>query len=480
MYGVVTMLSESWDYVGANVQRIFIAPGNSTITAQVRDRGVELTVDDGGGLGTQFSFGFQVDRGEQLGTGYYTTLGSDPANFSVSGDGRGCSVAGHFDVLRLDRAADGSLQRLHLTYEQRCNTEPPHGQYHLFGEVRIRRSPPAQPSVAPSTLSWPDLLSGAESASVPLHFVSQGTSDETITSVDIDGPDANAFVVDTDDCSGQTVAPGESCEVWLHFAPPAAGPRFATISFATSGNTWSATLFGNVPSGTTDASFDSDPNDWLGHGTSGSYDPTNARIEMLYYDDTGELSVTGDDGTELGVRLALPAGEPWATGTYPAGGWGSLGTPRMSVGFQGYSCNDGAGSFTIHSIKVGQSSVRSISLSYSWYCDGGPDGFYGTFDYIVPPDDPIPGAVSDLHVARARDHAGVAWTNPSDGDLASVLVAWRRGVGRFGPPNAGFFVADSLESSETIPDLPAKGSITVKVWAVDAAGQVSPGMSVVA
>jgi hypothetical protein len=86
----------------------------------------------------------------------------------ISGDGRGCNtIEGLFEVKAFDVAADGTLQRLWIVYEQHCEG----GESALFGEVRIGVAVPDGALVAPGIVRWPASDVGRAGAAVPVTVV---------------------------------------------------------------------------------------------------------------------------------------------------------------------------------------------------------------------------------------------------------------------------------------------------------------------
>jgi hypothetical protein len=115
-------------------------PGNGTVDLAGGTIGNVIVHFSGGTLGDEFRFYFLPPPHERLRQGFYPgavrgagqTAGR-PA-MDIFGDGRGCNeLTGSFDVLDLRIGADGSIERLWLTYEQHCEGGAPA----LFGEVRV-------------------------------------------------------------------------------------------------------------------------------------------------------------------------------------------------------------------------------------------------------------------------------------------------------------------------------------------------------
>jgi hypothetical protein len=152
----------------------------------------------------------------------------------------------------------------------------------------------------------------------------------------------------------------------------------------------------------------------------------------------------------------------------------------MWIALDGHGCGDSTGSITVNSVKLERWTgvVRSVSLSFSEDCPGpgtGAGHHQGTFDYLAPLTDQRPGQVTGIHVDRTGSGTSLSWTNPADADLASIVVAWRRGERPVGSPNAGHFATSTAGTSATITGLPKGQPVTVELWAVDPLGQVGHG-----
>jgi hypothetical protein len=81
----------------------------------------------------------------------------------------------------------------------------------------------------PAVASFPSVNVG-ESTTMPLAIVNQGPAAMTLTAIVLNGPQARDFSGDEISCVvGVTLAPGDTCEITLHFMPQATGPRAAFL-----------------------------------------------------------------------------------------------------------------------------------------------------------------------------------------------------------------------------------------------------------
>lgn len=73
---------------------------------------------------------------------------------------------------------------------------------------------------------------GASSASRVLTFTNRGHASLDVSGGRIAGADADEFRITSNDCAGESLRPGESCQVALRFAPVAEGVAHATLRLA--------------------------------------------------------------------------------------------------------------------------------------------------------------------------------------------------------------------------------------------------------
>ncbi len=86
---------------------------------------------------------------------------------------------------------------------------------------------------------------GTSSASASVVVSNTGTAPTGALAVTLTGPDAAAFAIDSDGCSGKPLAASATCTVSVHFAPAAAGQATATLAAsATPGGSTSIALAG--------------------------------------------------------------------------------------------------------------------------------------------------------------------------------------------------------------------------------------------
>ncbi|MDL5032024.1 hypothetical protein QRD43_08880 [Pelomonas sp. APW6] len=144
---VLYLKSDPGDFVGAGLTRAF-----STQTGQFSVSTVSSPLDvryegqqgsaPGWILTAADASGRTPDVGQYTGTEPFDSSTVAP-RLLFAGDGRACSANGNFTVLERVLAADGSVQRLAIDFDQRCIHSNTSGT--LRGALRINSSVPIQP-----------------------------------------------------------------------------------------------------------------------------------------------------------------------------------------------------------------------------------------------------------------------------------------------------------------------------------------------
>lgn len=88
--------------------------------------------------------------------------------------------------------------------------------------------PPPSPQVGGGDLG--DQTVGRSSAAAPVLLTNRGAQALRVTATALGGPDAADFAIAADDCSGRTLAYGQTCAVRVRFTPSATGARQATLA----------------------------------------------------------------------------------------------------------------------------------------------------------------------------------------------------------------------------------------------------------
>jgi hypothetical protein len=132
--------SPSGEYIGQEETRLFLSPDNVLTPTRNYKNGIEVELTGVGGK--RMILDLSAPGQARIETGAYEGAiafpqASDKPGINFFGDGRGCSqIAGRFVVHEAVYNGDGSVQRLAVDFEQRCEvTGPP-----LYAELRVNSS----------------------------------------------------------------------------------------------------------------------------------------------------------------------------------------------------------------------------------------------------------------------------------------------------------------------------------------------------
>ena len=481
VHGYVAMLSDPGDFVGAG-KSYLLRSGERDMFLSGDASSLSMGIT-GGADGQDFDLRFDAPSGERLHPGLYDGAQRAPfqqpgrPGLAIDANGRGCNAAsGRFDVKDILTRVDGSIERLWLTFEQHCERKRPA----LFGEVRIGFADIDDPLlVTPRSLWWPDTDLGDAEAIVPVTVSNQGTRPITLRPADIFGWHSRDFPLKTDRCAGVTLAPGASCEVLVGFRPRAAGPRVAAVEIRdTSGRSRRTSLDGLGLGSRTRFDFDSERGDYIGGGETERYRPSNAAITVSGTRSLIRGDIQGNDGSYWNAFFAAPDGDILVEGEtyrralrYPFNG----GRPGMSIHGEGRGCNEIRGQFTVTALGIRpDGSVEFAGIRFEQHCEGWKPALRGTFEYRVPRGDTRPtDPVRELHLRRRGTSATVEWSNPPDRDFSFTVVRMLPARTAPGSPNSGLFVFAGRRQHARIRGLFRGAPLTVSVFAVDDAGNVS-------
>lgn len=380
----VVMLSDSGDYIGGGIPRVF-HPGNAQITVSGSTGYVSVGVS-GGSRGDAYHLEFAAPAGRALSPGVYA--GAQRAAFreagrpgiDIGGDGRGCNtIEGRFEVKAFDVSAAGELERLWIVYEQHCEG----GDAALFGEVRIGVSAPDGALVAPAVVRWPPTDVGRAGTAVPVTVFAP--EPVAIADASITGAQAADFSERLDECSGRSLPAGGNCTVYIRPTAAGAGVREAALRIQdAAGRVHEVALQAFAWGGTTRWHMTSDSGDYIGGGQTWNYSPAAGdRIGAGGSRRYLSFGVNGADGTYWGATFTPADGDILAPGTYrnatryPFNGTG----PGMDVSGEGRGCNELSGEFTVNELSFfSDETLRSASVSFEQHCEHMTPALRGTLE----------------------------------------------------------------------------------------------------
>lgn len=383
--GDVTMSSDSGDYIGGGVQRVY-TPANASVS--VSGTASDLTVSVSSDTGDDWSMVFAAPPGQTMQPGDdYTDVGraefrgSGQAGIDIFGDGRGCNTdSGIFQVQDIGTDATGAIDRLWIVYQQNCEGGPAG----LFGEVRLGEpaTAPVQPS--PAIVRWSEHPFRTPEPAVPVQLTASSAA--TIASVSLTGGNRYAFAIRSDGCAGATLAAGAGCEVYVDATPYAAGTMTTTLQATTgSGQTIKVPLQSWTEGGTTKLTMTSGPGDFVGGGASYSFTPANATISASGTPEEVGFALSAANGDWWDGQFAAPEGNILAAGDtyrnatrYPFQGAG----PGLSVYGDGAGCNTSTGHFTVTAATYStDGTLETFGARFSQTCTGDTGALTGTFDW---------------------------------------------------------------------------------------------------
>ena len=175
----IVMNSETGDYIGQGLQRMYTPADGTFVAARNFDNGVTIAFN-GGSITWNLAFAAPGDA--LLVPGSYENATRWPfqsptgPGLSVSGSGRGCNtLTGRFDVLEVVYGAGGQVLRFAADFEQHCEGMEPA----LFGGVRYHSTIAAPPvQVPPARCGSPVTSLGDLQAQVEGLVASTQTKDE--------------------------------------------------------------------------------------------------------------------------------------------------------------------------------------------------------------------------------------------------------------------------------------------------------------
>jgi hypothetical protein len=305
--------------------------------------------------------------GEQLTEGVYDD------GLEISNGGRNCNADGSFEIKDIDVAPDGAVNRLWILFKQRCTFS----MGSLFGELRFGMAAEQPAATEPAAIDWPELELGAVGEPVPVAIRATGSSPVTVTGAALGGAAPEDFTVVQDECSGEQLAPGEFCDIWVAYAPKVAGERSATLNVSGSDGLYlEVMLHGLAHGGTTRAVFTSDFGELLANGGLFVYDPSNARILATGTDHSVRFRLRDHGGDTWSATFAAPAGHVLKAGATYEG--------LLTVQHYMNVCT-GPGRFEVSEAAFAPSGeLAHFGVGFKHYCADSDVPLRGTLEFRAP------------------------------------------------------------------------------------------------
>jgi hypothetical protein len=216
-------------------------PGFSSTNVSASGTSTDLTVT----LGVGFRVEVRPAAGHVLGVGTYqgatAFLAGDPLGSSpgigpytlcgVPGFGATPRPNGWFAIDDIAFAPDGSVDRVAIRFEARCDVGSDQLVYGALGESSTHAYPTRTFSMA--SVRFPNSAPGSVVAPIQFTVTNDGMAPLVIASpLALSGPDAGSFTLDASACAGKTLAPTESCTLVVGFVPTGnTGVRHATVQW---------------------------------------------------------------------------------------------------------------------------------------------------------------------------------------------------------------------------------------------------------
>jgi len=422
---------------------------------------------------------FQAPKGRQLIPGFYDKAMDYPAPEPRPGmEISRCDYSDvdmHFEIREFQRQPNGVVDRLWLLFHEECPSGPRSGEIRIGLDTHIAQ-------VEPSTTRWSPTYPSEPGTALPVRLRAGTGADLQVSGVSVVGPDADAFTVLEDPCTGADL-PAQNwyggvhaCDVRVRFTPTRSGPHNARLRFSTSQGLLHSTLEGMSRPGQTEWLMTSD-GEPIGNSASYQFTPAT-RPQMGCV--SGPRTVrchAYDQPTQKGyyARLSAGTGDVLVPGSYRDDDSGSY-RPWMVVDRSGYSCRKYTGSFDVHQVAYAShdpSELLRLDASFVQYCDDYAEALRGRIRYQVSDDTSAPGRVSDLAATRSGASATLTWANPADTDHAGTVVRYL--PGRTAPPQpvTGIGAFTGTGTSATVRGLDPDATYTFAVFTYDESGNVS-------
>lgn len=380
--------------------------------------------------------------------------------------------SGDIDVLDWVPGPNGLPSRAHIVFRSGTK-KPEHSGY--FGEIRIDQPGEGQVHLGARNLSWPSTAVGSTRISATEWVRNASSSAVQVGAPQLSGLNASDWRVTRNGCTG-TLAPGATCSLVLGYSPTAGGPRLASLLLPVNGTTKKVSLTGQAPLGTSLLTFGG--NDYVSGGTTHTY--RNGPFVMTAEKDRPypgvfafTESVPYDSWDDPDVNMSAPGGGPLAVGTHTTVGIIQTKGTRygQSTSGMGAGCGSYGGTMTVHAFTVDATGAPSMAnIDYKQRCMEEPDRWMtARLLYQYRSDTTPPRAPSGISVSGST----VRWTKSISADSVKSIARLFRGTGPNATPTTGYPLSAGTATSAPLPKLDSGQTYTIKIFAVDATGNVS-------
>jgi hypothetical protein len=120
-------------------------------------------------------------------------------------------------------------------------------------------------TLVPAAFDFGDQAAGSRSAGRDFAVRNEGAAPLDLGATALVGADLDQFALAGDDCSGETLAPGEECLIRVRFAPDSNGAKTARLRVGGDSGPFVATLAGTGTGTGADAAAGEQPNGAFAH-----------------------------------------------------------------------------------------------------------------------------------------------------------------------------------------------------------------------
>ena len=173
------------------------------------------------------------------------------------------------------------------------------------------------------------------------------------------------------------------------------------------------------------------------------------------------------------VRMSAPGGGPLAVGTHATVGTTQTSGTRygQDTSGLGHGCGSYGGSMTVHAFTVDATGAPAMAnIDYTQRCMEDPTKVMtARLLWQYRSDTTRPKPPTGIVISGAK----VRWTKSVSGDVVKTIARLVPGTGQYATPTTGYPLSSGSATSATLQTLNPGETYTIKVFAVDATGNVS-------